>query len=40
MLRQNDGYRLYRENPAVPGPSYCTQRRYDRIYTGIGWSPQ
>jgi hypothetical protein len=40
VLRQNDGYHLYRENPAVPGPSYCTQRRYDRIYTGIGWSPQ
>ena len=40
VLRTNAGYRLYRESPAVPGPSYCTQRRYDRIYTGIGWSPR
>jgi hypothetical protein len=39
-LRQNDGYRLYRENPAIPGPSTCSQRRLDRIYTGIGYSPQ
>jgi hypothetical protein len=39
-LRENDGYRLYREDPAVPGPSACSQRRLDRIYTGIGYSPQ
>jgi hypothetical protein len=39
-LRRNQGYRLYRENPAVPGPSACSQRRLDRIYTGIGFSPQ
>ncbi|HEY5429804.1 MAG TPA: hypothetical protein VIK04_11855, partial [Solirubrobacteraceae bacterium] len=39
-LRVNQGYRLYRENPAVPGVDTCTLRRYDRIYTGVGWSPQ
>jgi hypothetical protein len=39
-LRINDGYRLYRENPSVPGPSFCSQRRLDRIYTGLGHSPQ
>jgi hypothetical protein len=39
-LRQNAGYRLYRENPSIPGPSACSQRRLDRIYTGIGFSPQ
>ena len=37
-LRTNSGFRLYRENPAVPGPSVCSQRRVDRIYTGIGYS--
>jgi hypothetical protein len=40
VLRRNAGYRLYRENPAVPGPSICSLRRLDRIYTGIGYSPQ
>jgi hypothetical protein len=40
VLRQNAGFRLFRENPAVPGPSLCTQRRFDRIYTGLGWSPR
>ena len=40
MLRSNSGYRLYQENPAAPGPSACSQRRLDRIYTGIGWSPR
>jgi hypothetical protein len=35
-LRSNQGYLLYRENPAVPGPSACTQRRFDRIYSGAG----
>jgi hypothetical protein len=35
-LRRNSGYSLYRENPSVPGPSYCTQRRFDRIYKGLG----
>jgi hypothetical protein len=39
-LDTNGGFRLYRENPAVPGPSACTQRRFDRIYTGVGYSPQ
>ncbi|MGI8505414.1 MAG: hypothetical protein ACR2MK_01175, partial [Solirubrobacteraceae bacterium] len=38
-LRHNAGYRLYRENPSVPGVSTCSQRRLDRIYTGIGYSP-
>ena len=37
-LRVNLGYKLYRENPAVPGPSLCTLRRFDRIYTGPGYS--
>ena len=39
-LRRNQGYRLYRENPAVPGPANCTQRRFDRIYTGVGFNPR
>jgi hypothetical protein len=39
-LRENAGYRLYRENPSIPGPSACSQRRLDRIYTGRGFSPQ
>ncbi len=39
-VRTNQGYRLFRENPAVPGPSLCTQRRYDRIFTGPGYSPR
>jgi hypothetical protein len=39
-LRQNAGYRLYRENPSIAGPSACSQRRLDRIYTGRGFSPQ
>lgn len=38
-LRVNDGYRLYRENPAVPGPSFCSQRRQDRIYSGLRHTP-
>jgi hypothetical protein len=37
-LRTNSGYALYRENPSVPGPSACTLRRFDRIYTGLGHS--
>jgi hypothetical protein len=36
-LKVNGGYRLYRENPAVPGPSFCSQRRQDRIYSGPGY---
>jgi hypothetical protein len=40
VLRRNGGYRLYRENPAVPGPDTCTQRRFDRIYTGAGFNPR
>ncbi|HEY2769840.1 MAG TPA: hypothetical protein VGI87_04700 [Solirubrobacteraceae bacterium] len=39
-LKVNDGYALYRENPAVPGPDNCSQRRQDRLYTGSGWSPR
>ncbi len=39
-LRQNAGYRLYRENPSIAGPTACSQRRLDRIYTGRGFSPQ
>jgi hypothetical protein len=39
-LRLNQGYALYRENPAVPGPSACSRRRLDRIYSGAGYSPQ
>jgi hypothetical protein len=38
VLRENDGYLLYRENPVVPGPSNCTTRRFDRIYSGKGYS--
>jgi len=39
VLDQNSGYRLYRENPSVPGVDSCSQRRLDRIYTGLGYSP-
>jgi hypothetical protein len=35
-LRTNEGYRLYRENPSVPGPSFCSQRRQNRTYSGLG----
>lgn len=38
VLRSNDGYVLYRENPLVPGPDQCSTRRLDRIYTGAGYS--
>lgn len=31
-LKTNLGYSLYRENPNVPGPSYCSKTRQDRIY--------
>jgi hypothetical protein len=37
-LRLNDGYVLWRESPSVPGPSHCSVRRFDRIYTGAGYS--
>jgi hypothetical protein len=37
-LRVNLGYALYRENPSVPGPSGCSLRRVDRIYSGLGHS--
>ena len=37
-VQANATYRLFRENPSVPGPSYCTQRRFDRLYTGPGHS--
>jgi hypothetical protein len=40
VLRRNSGYRLYRESPAVPGADTCTQRRFDRIYTGMGFNPR
>ena len=29
-----------RENPALPGPDTCTQRRFDRTYTGVGFNPR
>jgi hypothetical protein len=38
-LRVNDGYTLYRENPAVPGVSHCSQRRLNRLYSGPSFSP-
>jgi hypothetical protein len=38
ILRQNQGYLLYRENPGVPGVSACSRRMLDRIYTGAGYS--
>jgi hypothetical protein len=38
-LRVNEGYALFKENPAVPGVSHCSQRRLDRLYTGAGFSP-
>jgi hypothetical protein len=37
-VRSTVAYVLYRENPRVPGPSYCTYRRFDGIYTGAGHS--
>jgi hypothetical protein len=37
-VRANDKYRLFRQRPSVPGPSYCTTRRFDRLYTGAGHS--
>lgn len=37
-LMVNDGYRLFRQNPSVPGPSSCSQRREDRVYGGLGHS--
>jgi hypothetical protein len=39
-LMVNDGYRLFRQNPSVPGPSFCSQRRQDRVYSGPGHSNQ
>jgi hypothetical protein len=38
-LRQNQGYLLFRQNPDVTGPSTCSQRLFDKIYTGPGYSP-
>jgi hypothetical protein len=32
----NDQFRLFRQRATVPGPSYCTTRRFDRLYTGAG----
>jgi hypothetical protein len=37
-LRRNEGYLLYRESSSVPGPSACSTRRLDRIYTGKGYN--
>jgi hypothetical protein len=37
-VRESSAYRLYREKAAVPGPSLCTLRRFDRIYSGAGHS--
>jgi hypothetical protein len=39
-LRKNLEYVLYRQNPSVPGPENCSQRRLDRIYSGAGHFPQ
>jgi hypothetical protein len=41
-LRQNAEFRLWRLDPSrLPGPTtYCTYRRYDRIYTGVGFMPR
>ncbi len=35
-VQANSQYRLFRERASVPGPSYCTTRRFDRLYTGAG----
>jgi hypothetical protein len=35
-VRANDQFRLFREKASVPGPSYCTTRRFDRLYSGPG----
>jgi hypothetical protein len=35
-VKANAYYRLFRESSSVPGPSYCTTRRFDRLYTGAG----
>jgi hypothetical protein len=35
-VRANDQFRLFREKASVPGPSYCTTRRFDRLYSGAG----
>ncbi len=42
VLRRTSGYRLCRENPAVPGADTYAQRRFDRnrIYTRIGFNPR
>lgn len=39
VLRRRS-YRLFRESPAGPGPHTCTQRRFDRICTGVGFNPR
>jgi hypothetical protein len=36
-LRVTAGYRLYRESPNAPGVA-CSERRQDRICSGLGWS--
>jgi hypothetical protein len=38
-LRQNAGYRLFRQNPATPAAGACTLRQFDRLYSGFGHSP-
>lgn len=37
-LRENLGYTLWRENPAVPGSSDCSIARLDRIYPGADYA--
>lgn len=35
-VKANNQFRLFRQRASVPGPSYCTTRRYDRLYSGAG----
>lgn len=37
-LRANGEYQLFRANPDLPGPTHCSQRRLDRIFSGAGHS--
>lgn len=38
-LRANLGYRLYRENPSVPGADRCSQRSQSRLLPGADHGP-
>ena len=40
VLRHERGLPPVPREPGRPRGRHCTQRRYDRIYTGIGWSPR